>query len=132
MSSGQQMPPWLQEQIAKMQQSQQNLQSILAQKQQVEMENTESDRALEELQKAKDDDHVFKYAGSILLKSDRKTLIEELEEKKELSKTKVTVLQKQEDRLKSSLQEQEKKIQDMLKNPASGNNPPQTLSLIHI
>ena len=126
MSSGQQMPPWLQEQIAKMQQSQQNLQSILAQKQQVEMENTESDRALEELQKAKDDDHVFKYAGSILLKSDRKTLIEELEEKKELSKTKVTVLQKQEDRLKSSLQEQEKKIQDMLKNPASGNNPPQT------
>jgi len=120
------MPPWLQEQIGKMQQSQQNLQSILAQKQQVEMENTESDRALEELQKAKDDDHVFKYAGSILLKSDRKTLIEELEEKKELSKTKVTVLQKQEDRLKSSLQEQEKKIQDMLKNPASGNNPPQT------
>ena len=44
MSSGQQMPPWLQEQVAKMQQSQQNLQSILGQKQQVEMENTESDQ----------------------------------------------------------------------------------------
>ena len=42
MSSGQQMPPWLQEQIGKMQQSQQNLQSILAQKQQVEMENTDN------------------------------------------------------------------------------------------
>ena len=51
MSAGQQMPPWLQEQIAKMQQSQQNLQSILMQKQQVEMENAESDRALEELKK---------------------------------------------------------------------------------
>ena len=126
MSTGQQMPPWLQEQITKMQQSQQNLQSILAQKQQVEMENTESERALEELLKAKDDDQVFKYAGSILIKSDKKTLIEELEEKKELSKTKTTVLGKQEERLKSSLQEQEKKIQEMLKNPASGNNPPQT------
>ena len=126
MSSGQQMPPWLQEQITKMQQSQQNLQSILAQKQQVEKENTESDRALEELQKAKDGDQVFKYAGSILIKSDKKTLIEELEEKKELSKTKTTVLGKQEERLKSSLQEQEKKIQEMLKNPASGNNTPQT------
>ena len=34
MSAGQQMPPWLQEQIGKMQQSQQNLQSILMQKQQ--------------------------------------------------------------------------------------------------
>ena len=128
MSSGQQMPPWLQEQVAKMQQSQQNLQSILAQKQQVEMENTESDRALEELQKANDDEQVFKYAGSILIKSDKKILIEELEEKKELSKTKIIVLKKQEERLKVSLQEQEKKIQEMLKNPASGNNPPSSNS----
>ena len=120
MSSGQQMPPWLQEQIAKMQQSQQNLQSILMQKQQVEMENAESDRALEELKKASDDDQVFKYAGTILIKSDKKSLIDELEEKKELSKTKSTVLAKQEERLKTSLQEQEQKIQEMLKNP----NPP--------
>ena len=128
MSSGQQMPPWLQEQITKMQQSQQNLQSILAQKQQDEMENTESERALEELQKANDDDQVFKFAGSILIKSDKKTLIEELEEKKELSKTKTTVLTKQEERIKSSLQEQEKKIQEMLKNPQSGKNSTETTS----
>ena len=120
MSAGQQMPPWLQEQIGKMQQSQQNLQSILMQKQQVEMENNESDRALEELKKASDTDQVFKYAGSILIKSDKKSLIDELEEKKELSKTKSTVLAKQEERLKTSLQEQEQKIQEMLKNP----NPP--------
>tara|TARA_B110000014_G_scaffold157527_1_gene110744 strand:- start:793 stop:1179 length:387 start_codon:yes stop_codon:yes gene_type:complete len=124
MSSGQQMPPWLQEQITKMQQTQQNLQSILAQKQQVDMENIESERALEELQKASDDEQVFKYAGTILIKSEKKTLIDELEEKKELSKTKITVLTKQEERLKTSLQEQEKKIQDMLKNQSSGNTPP--------
>ena len=123
MSAGQQMPPWLQEQIAKMQQSQQNLQSILMQKQQVEMENVESDRALEELKKASDDDQVFKYAGSILIKSNKKSLIDELEEKKELSKTKSTVLAKQEERLKTSLQEQEQKIQEMLKNPNASNAP---------
>ena len=123
MSAGQQMPPWLQEQIAKMQQSQQNLQSILMQKQQVEMENVESDRALEELKKASDDDQVFKYAGSILIKSNKKSLIDELEEKKELSKTKSTVLAKQEERLKTSLQEQEQKIQEMLKNPNVSNAP---------
>ena len=121
MSAGQQMPPWLQEQIGKMQQSQQNLQSILMQKQQVEMENAESDRALEELKKAADGDQVFKYAGSILIKSDKKSLIDELEEKKELSKTKTTVLAKQEERLKTSLQEQEQKIQEMLKNPNAPN-----------
>ena len=123
MSAGQQMPPWLQEQIGKMQQSQQNLQSILMQKQQVEMENAESDRALEELKKAADGDQVFKYAGSILIKSDKKSLIDELEEKKELSKTKTTVLAKQEERLKTSLQEQEQKIQEMLKNPNVSNAP---------
>ena len=123
MSAGQQMPPWLQEQIGKMQQSQQNLQSILMQNQQVEMENAESDRALEELKKAADGDQVFKYAGSILIKSDKKSLIDELEEKKELSKTKTTVLAKQEERLKTSLQEQEQKIQEMLKNPNQPNSP---------
>ena len=122
MSAGQQMPPWLQEQIAKMQQSQQNLQSILMQKQQVEMENAESDRALEELKKASDNDQVFKYAGTILIKSDKKSLIDELEEKKQLSKTKSTVLAKQEERLKTSLQEQEQKIQEMLKNPSPSNS----------
>ena len=122
MSAGQQMPPWLQEQIGKMQQSQQNLQSILMQKQQVEMENAESNRALEELKKAADGDQVFKYAGSILIKSDKKSLIDELEEKKELSKTKTTVLAKQEERLKTSLQEQEQKIQEMLKNPNAPNS----------
>ena len=121
MSAGQQMPPWLQEQITKMQQSQQNLQSILMQKQQVEMDNVESDRALEELKKASDNDQVYKYAGSILIKSDKKSLIDELEEKKELSKTKSTVLAKQEERLKTSLQEQEQKIQEMLKNQNSSN-----------
>ena len=124
MSSGQQMPPWLQEQITKMQQSQQNLQSIMAQKQQVEMENIEADRALDELKKANNDDQVFKFAGSILIKSDNKTLIDELEEKKELSKTKTIVLTKQEERIKASLQEQEKKIQEMLKNQPSGSNSP--------
>ena len=91
MSSGQ-MPPWLQEQLGKLQQSQQNLQSTLAQKQQVELEQAEYEKALEELKKASDDEQVFKHAGSILIKSTKNDLIAEIEEKKELSKTKSTVL----------------------------------------
>ena len=126
MSSGQQMPPWLQEQIGKLQQSQQNLQSIMAQKQLVDMDSAEADKALEELKKASDDDQVFKHAGSILIKSTKNVLVEELEERKELAKTQITVLTKQEERIKVSLQEQEKKIQEMLKNPTSpDSNTPQ-------
>ena len=113
------MPPWLQEQLGKLQQSQQNLQSTLAQKQQVELEQNEYEKALEELKKASDDEQVFKHAGSILIKSTKNDLIAEIEEKKELAKTKLTVLTKQEERIKESLQEQEKKIQEMVKSSAN-------------
>ena len=119
MSSNQQIPPWLQEQIAKLQQTQQNLQMTASQKQQLEFENIETEKSLEELKKVSDDDAVFKFAGTILVKSNKQTLLEDLEEKKELIKTRTTVLAKQEDRLKTSLKEQESKIQEMIKNPSA-------------
>jgi len=119
MSTGQKIPPWLQEQLMKMQQSQQNLQSIMAQKQQLAINQTESDKAIEELNKAGDDDLVYKHAGSILIKSNKKVLIAELEENKELSNTRSTVLEKQEARIKQSLQEQEAKINEMMKGGSS-------------
>lgn len=115
MSSGQQIPPWLQEQLMKLQQSQQNLQSIMAQKQQLDVEQLESDRALEELKKATDTDAVYKHAGSILIKSTKAALIAELEERKELANTRATVLAKQETRVKESIKEQETKINEMIR-----------------
>ena len=119
--SAPQMPPWLQEQIMKLQQSQQNLQSIMTQRQHLEMEKAETEKALEELKKSADGDAVFKQAGTILIKSTKKTLVDELEEKVELSKTRSTVLEKQEVRVKESLKEQEAKITEMMK---SGATPP--------
>lgn len=120
MSSGQQIPPWLQEQLMKMQQAQQSLQSINFQKQQLEMELVESDKALEELNKASDDAPVYKHAGSILIKSNKKDLIAELEERKELANTRSTILTKQEARVKESIKEQESKINEMIKSASSG------------
>jgi prefoldin beta subunit len=119
--SAPQMPPWLQEQIMKLQQSQQNLQSIMTQRQHLEMEKAETEKALEELKKVADTDSVFKQAGTVLIKSDKKTLVDELEEKVELSKTRSTVLEKQEVRVKETLKEQESKITEMMK---SGATPP--------
>ena len=115
MSQGQQIPPWLQEQLMKLQQSQQNLQSIMAQKQQLDMELMESEHALEELRKASETDPVFKHAGTILIKSTKAALITELEEKKELANTRSTVLAKQETRIKESIKEQETKINEMIR-----------------
>jgi len=119
MSSGeQQIPPWLQEQVGRLQQLQQNLQSIMGQKQHLEMEQLETERALEILKKANDDDIVFKNAGSILIKSTKASLIAELEEKKELANTRITVLSKQETRVKENLKDAETKIKEMLRGPA--------------
>jgi prefoldin beta subunit len=114
MSSGEQIPPWLQEQVGRLQQLQQNLQSIMAQKQHLETEQLETERALETLKKTGDNDAVYKAAGSILVKSTKPLLVSELEEKKELGNTRITVLTKQEARLKENLKEAETKIREML------------------
>ena len=124
MSSNQQIPPVVQEQLAKLQQTQQNFQSILMQKQQLESVKLETEKALEELKKASDDESVFKHAGTIMIKSNKKDLIEELEEQIELAKTKSSLLVKQEERLKITLKEQETKIQEMMKNPSVNTKPP--------
>jgi len=124
MSSNPQIPPVVQEQLARLQQTQQNLQSIMMQKQQLESEKLETEKALEELKKASDDESVFKHAGTIMIKSNKKDLIDELEEHVELAKTKASLLVKQEERLKITLKEQETKIQEMMKSPSTNTNPP--------
>ena len=123
MSSNPQITPMVQEQLAQFQQTQQNFQSILMQKQQLESQKLETEKALEELKKAGDDEAVFKHAGTIMIKSNKKDLLEELEEQMELAKTKASLLAKQEERLKITLKEQETKIQEMMKNPSTNTKP---------
>ena len=122
--SEQELPPWLREQLARLQQLQQNLQAIMMQKQQVELEVSETERALEELKKTTVDDTVYKLAGPLLVKSNRDNLIKELEEKKELSNTRTVVLGKQESRVKENLKEVESKINQMMHMAQSGSPPP--------
>jgi len=124
MSSNPQITPLVLEQLAKLQQTQQNFQSILMQKQQLESEKLETEKALEELKKAGDDELVFKHAGNVMIKSNKKDLIDELEEQVDLAKTIATLLVKQEERLKITLKEQETKIQEMMKNPSTNTKPP--------
>lgn len=116
--SEQELPPWLKEQLSRLQQLQQNLQAIMMQKQQVEIEIVETDKALEELKKIGTQDPVYKSAGPILIKSQKEDLIRELGEKKELSNTRVMVLAKQETRVKDNLKEVENKINQMIRGAA--------------
>ena len=120
--SEQELPPWLREQVARLQQLQQNLQAIMMQKQQVELEVAETDRALEEIRKTGIEDVVYKSAGPLLIKSKKDDVIKELEEKKELSNTRVMVLTKQETRVKDNLKEVENKINQMVQMAQSGSS----------
>ncbi len=114
------VPAWLQQELARYDQLQQTLQAILAQKQQVDLEIAEIDRALEELQKQPDDVEVYKVAGSIMIRSNKADLIKELQEKKELANTRRTVLSKQEEKVRQSLQEVQSKLAQALKGGSSG------------
>jgi prefoldin beta subunit len=113
------LPPQLQEQLVRLQQLQQTLQSVAGQKQQVELELSETDKALAELEKSTEDTPVYKSVGSILVKSNKSTLLSELKERKELLTTRVTVLGKQEDRTRERLKEVQEKLQERLKGPKS-------------
>jgi prefoldin beta subunit len=113
------LPPNVQERLLRLQQLQQTLQSILAQKQQVEMEKTEVDQTLAELQKTADDSVIYKAIGSLLVKAEKPKVAEELNERKSLLDTRSTVMARQEERIRSQVKEAQTKLQEDL-SPVSG------------
>jgi len=104
----------VQERLLRLQQLQQTLQSILAQKQQVEMEKSEVEQTIAELQKTADDAVIYKAVGSLLVKAERPKVTEELVERKELLDTRSTVLARQEERMRSQIKESQTKLQEDL------------------
>ena len=113
------LPPQLQEQLLRLQQLQQTLQVVVSQRQQLELERSEVDRALSELEKMADDSIIYKSVGSLLIKSEKKKVIDELHERKELVETRITVLTRQQTRAEERAKELQQLIQERLK-PSSG------------
>ncbi|MDA4119190.1 MAG: prefoldin subunit beta [Thaumarchaeota archaeon] len=118
------LPPIIREQLARFDQTQQNLQAVMAQKQQVELELSETEKALEELQKAADTEAVYKFAGNLLVKVKKEDVMKELNEKKELANTRKMVLAKQETRFKESLRDLQTKIDEAVRGKQSQAQPP--------
>jgi prefoldin beta subunit len=109
------LPPQVQERLLRLQQLQQTLQNVLAQKQQVEMEKTEVEQTVAELQKTTDDTLMYKAIGSLLIKAQKAKITEELSERKETLDTRSTVLARQEERLRSQVKEAQTKLQEDLR-----------------
>ena len=108
------LPPRVQERLLRLQQLQQTLQSILVQKQQVELELTEIEQASSELQKLADDAVIYKSVGSLLVKSEKNKVTSDLNDRKELLNMRASVLGKQEERLRGQLKDLQTKLQQDL------------------
>ena len=107
--------------MLRLQQVQQTLQSVVTQKQQLELELTETEQALSELEKMDDTATIYKSIGSLLVKAEKAKVSTELTERKELLNTRISVLGKQEERLRT----QAKDLQARLQKDLSPVSPPQ-------
>jgi prefoldin beta subunit len=105
------LPPQVQQRLLRLQQLQQTLQRILTQKQQLELELNEVEQALGELAKLTDEAVIYKSIGSLLVKSGKDKTVTELNERKELLNVRITVLGKQDERLRAQVKDLQEKLQ---------------------
>jgi prefoldin beta subunit len=95
----------------------------MAQKQQVDMEKNEVEQTLAELAKTPDDAVIYNSVGSLLVKTEKAKVLENLNERKSLLDTRSTVINRQEERIKAQVKESQTKLQEDL-SPVSGQGQP--------
>lgn len=78
-----------------------NIHGLLLQKQSFQSQLIEVESALEEIGKAK---QAYKIVGNIMVSTDSKALTEELKQKQEMLKIRITNLEKQEAKLKAKVE----------------------------
>ena len=101
-------------QIQELQLLEQNLQSILMQKQAFQMELSEVENALEELAKTSQD--VYKIVGNVLIKSQKDLLLKDLKSKKELMSLRLKNLDNQEKTLSEESEKLREKVLSKIQN----------------
>ncbi len=101
----------LQEKIQQLQMLEQTLQQLLMQKQAFQFELNETESALLEVKKAKED--VFKMIGQVMLKAKKEDVEKELSQRKDILDLRVKSIEKQE---KSLREDSEKLRAEVMKN----------------
>jgi prefoldin beta subunit len=102
------------EMIEQFQIYQQQLQSVLIQKENLKMQNLEIERALEELNKT-DQKTAYKIAGQIMVSKPVEELKKDLSEMKETVEVRIKGLEKTEERMVNKLKELQDKLKDVIK-----------------
>jgi prefoldin beta subunit len=90
----------------------QNLQNLLAQRQQFQAQMVEIESALRELETSKT---AYKIVGNIMVSSDKESLQKDLKEKKEMAEIRIRTLEKQEKQLKEKAQKIQQEVLGKIK-----------------
>ena len=114
MSDLSQLPPNVQERIARLQQLQNTMQQLQAQKQRLDSEMAETERALKTLEETPEGAKVYKSVGAVLVERDKSIVVKELGERKDFLEMREKVLEKQEDKTKEKLQGLQETLQKEL------------------
>lgn len=122
------LPPQIQNQVAQLQQLQQQAQALAVQRSQLELALNEANQTLVELEKLDEKAVIFKTVGTILVRSNKDEVKVELTEKKETNEVRLKSLERQEERVQTRFQQLQQQLQKALgggtapqaRNPSSG------------
>jgi len=115
----QELPPQIKNQLAQMQQIQQQAQAIIAQKNQVEITLKEAELALEELEKLDADAVVYRAIGDLLIKTERDKTKDALIEKKDTLSLRAQTLARQEERIQKRFQQLQEQLKQAIGTPVA-------------
>lgn len=109
------IPPQVQNQLRQYQETQQKLQSLLTQKQQMDMQVNELDRTVTALEDLGEETPVYRNVGRVLVAVEEPDeLQDELEEEKETLEVRLESVERQEEGLRDRLETLQDTLQNLL------------------
>ncbi len=113
------LPPQIQNQLAQLQQIQQQAQAMAVQKNQIEVNLKETELALMELEKLDDNGVVYRAVGDLLIKTEREKTKNALIEKKDTLSLRVETITRQEERIQKRFQQLQEQLKQAIGTPVA-------------
>ena len=104
------LPPKVQQRLLLFQQLQQQLQSVLLRRQQIQLELMEVENALKELEGVGDEAPIYKAVGALLVRTEKQKVVKELEDRREFLKIRLEQLDREEKRIREQLEDVRAKL----------------------
>jgi len=114
----QNIPPQVQALLGQLESYQQQLQLVVQQKQKIQVELNDAKKALEEIEKVKEETPIYKTVGTLIVRATKAKALEELKEKVETLGVRLRALERQEQKLNEKIKELTQQIQSSLRGAA--------------